>query len=162
VTPSSFLLFTLFHHLHKIYPTTGYKMIFKAAAVLATTLATSDAIGIYRKRITSALNAANNKRGLDTTTLRGPSNAIVTGDPDSGTGAAVIGYGGWKVGDAAADFDIKSTLASPSNIQPTPDNFGYSAAYGNDLVTGPMAFIGVEATLNTGSVVFYKGLYSSW
>jgi hypothetical protein len=54
-------------------------------------------------------------------------------------------YGGWKPGEAAADFDIISTSTAPSDIKPSHSLFGLAGAYGNDPVTGPMFFLLVLA-----------------
>jgi hypothetical protein len=132
-------------------------MIFKVATVFAASSATCDALGIYKLRYQETPSGTS----VDGTTFRGANSGFVVGV--SGAAAATVSYPTWDNNDAVVTTPLIQSVLTGEAIKNLPLRFGKSVAHGSDHVTGPMVFVGGDSNgVNTGNVVFYRGLYSTW
>jgi hypothetical protein len=132
-------------------------MLYKVATVLAASSVTCNAVGIYKLRSQEAFVGT----GVDGTSFRGANAGYVVGD--SANTKATVNYAVWDNNDATVTTIAIQSALTGEVIKNAPLLFGKSVAHGYDYVTGPMVFVGVDSNgVNTGNVVFYKGLYSTW
>jgi hypothetical protein len=127
-------------------------MIYKVAGLTFLVGASTTEGALFRKHTASALGSGT-RRGIDVGKVRGSTDVATVSDANLGFvthTSSLMSVEGYQ-----AEFATLSAVRGGSV-------YGQDVALGGDHVTGNMMFTNEMGTINSGSVVYHRGMFNSW